>query len=106
MSLSKAIATKDKKLLSEVVNKAVSIYGAKQPEEPTIETPYGPMQVSMVIGIDKKSYWQLAIQEYTDIANTPLEDGCDEQVEIAKLIANNATLRALTAKPKKTKGLL
>jgi len=106
MSLSTAITKKDKKLLTEVVNKAVSIYGAKQPAEPSIETVNGPMQVSMAVGIDKKAYWVLAIQAYTEIVNTPLQDGCDEQVEIAKLIANNATLRAITAEPKKSKGLL
>lgn len=106
MSLSKAITNKDKKLLREVVDKAVSIYGAKQPAEPSIETVNGPMQVSMAVGIDKKAYWVLAIQAYTEIVNTPLPSKGDDQVEIAKLIAGNEVLRALTAKPKKTNGLL
>lgn len=106
MSLSKAIQTKDKTLLKQVVADARAIYKAKKPKEPQVETCNGPMDISMAVSIDKKAFWVLAVQAYTEIVNTPISKKADKQVEIAKLIATNAILRSITKDPKDNGGLL
>ena len=99
MSLSKAIKTKDKDLLKKVVDQAVSIYKAEQPDEVSVETAYGRMPVSMVVNIDKKAYWVLAIEAYTQLARQmqSMPANLDRRVETAKAIALNPILRSLTA---------
>lgn len=106
MSISLAIQKKDKELLKQTVAKAVKAYKAKKPEVPQVETCNGPMDLTMAVAVDKKQFWVHAIQAYTEIVNTPIEEGADKEVEIAKLIASNPTLRALTDDIKKDKGSL
>ena len=64
------------------------------------------MYASMAAAIDKKSFWIMVTQAYTEIVNTPIANGADTEVEIAKLITSNPTLRALTDDVKKDKGSL
>lgn len=110
MSISKAIAKKDKDLLKETVEKAVKVYNyTVSKEEPIIETAYGPMEVSMAAAIDKKTFWFIATQTYTEISKEVrfIHSNADKDVEIAKLIASNPTLRALVDDSKQnSNGLL
>ena len=108
MSISKAIQTKDFKLLEETVNTAVETYKATMPDEATsmVETVFGQVPASMLF--DEDSKWQTITAEYVKIANAVknLPKGCDENIEVAKIIAQSAILRHITAKPSAAAGLL
>ena len=96
MKFSEAIKTQDINGLTEVVDRAVAIYGATQPEEPEVETVYGPTLFSAVI--DDESRWQLAALAYVEVITEAkhIPEGCDKKVEVAKLIATHPVLRAMT----------
>jgi len=108
MSISKAIQTKDFELLAETVDNAVKIYNAAMPDEAKamVNTVHGNIPASMLF--DDESKWMTVIGEYVEIANAvkALPKGCDEAIETAKIIANSAILRHITAAPTATSGSL
>ena len=99
MSISKAIQTRDFKLLTETVNTAVETYKAAMPDEATamVETAFGQVPASMLF--DEDSKWQTVTAEYVKIANAvkKLPKGCDENIETAKIIATSGILRHITS---------
>ena len=109
MSISQAIQNKDKKLLKDTVLAAVKVYGAKRAkEEEQVTCVNGSMDMSMVVAIEKKAYWKLAVTAYTAIVNQAknISKDADKDVEIAKLIASNNVLRTLAEPKKASSGLL
>jgi len=108
MSISKAIQEKDFNLLKETVNNAVKIYNAAMPDEAAamVNTVHGDIPASMLF--DDESKWMVITSEYVTISNTvkALPKGVDEKIETAKIIANNAILRHITAGPTATKDSL
>ena len=108
MSISKAIQTRDFKLLTETVNTAVETYKAAMPDESQsmVNTVFGDVPASMLF--DEDSKWQTVTAEYVKIANAVknLPKGCDENIEVAKIIAQSAILRHITATPSAAAGLL
>jgi hypothetical protein len=75
-------------------------------EESMVDSVHGAVPVSMLIDDDSK--WQVVTAEYVKIANAvkALPKGCDEVIETAKIIANSAILRHITAEESSTDGLL
>jgi len=108
MSISKAIQDKDFNLLKDTVDSAVKIYNAAMPDEAAamVNTVHGNIPASMLF--DDESKWVTVIAEYVTIANAvkALPKGVDEKIETAKIIANNAILRHITAGSTATKGSL
>lgn len=106
MSISKAIQDKDFGLLKETVDSAVKIYNAAMPDEAAamVNTVHGDVPASMLF--DDESKWVTVIAQYVIIANAvkALPKGVDEKIETAKIIANNAILRHITAGSTTTKG--
>ena len=107
-SISQAIKNQDMEMLTEVVDSQVAIYGAALPDEANaiVNTVYGDMPISMVFDDDTK--WAVITGEYVRIVNAvkALPKGCDEAIEIAKIIANSAILRHITATSTKTNSVL
>ena len=106
MSISKAIKNKDTNLLSETVAKAMKVYNASKPAEPTVPDMEG-IEVPFSMVWDNKTKWQLVRSEYSKIANAManLPKAVDRKVEEAKLIAANPYFRHMSTKAK-TEGLL
>ena len=108
MSISKAIQEKDFNLLKETVDNAVKIYNAAMPDEAAamVNTVHGDIPASMLF--DDESKWMVITSEYVTIANKvkALPKGVDEKIETAKIIANSAILRHITAGSTATKDSL
>ena len=107
-SISQAIKTQDMAMLTEVVESQIAVYGAVLPDEAKamVNTVHGDMPISMVFDDDTK--WTVVTSEYVRIANAvkALPKGCDEVVETAKIIANSAVLRHITATATNTNSVL
>ncbi len=88
MKLIEAVRRKDKDAVLKIVNKAVKVYQAAEPEAKTTNTVYGDLDVRM---LDKKSKWQIANAELVRIMNAVkcIPDGADKKVETAKIIATS-----------------
>lgn len=96
MTFSTAISTKDLAGLKEVVARATEIYSATAGNEPTVETVYGELPFSAILDIETK--WELCACAYAEVltASRYISEDADKKVEVAKLIATNPTLRAMT----------
>jgi len=96
MKFSEAIQTKDINGLKGVMERASALYNTSAKEEPIIETVYGSLPFSAVLDIDTR--WQLVAVAYAEIMTAAgyIDETADRKVEVAKLISNNPTLRAMT----------
>ena len=107
-SISNAIKNRDLEELKEVVDSQVKIYGAALPDEAAamVNTVHGDMPISMIFDDDTK--WAVVTGEYVKIVNAvkALPKGVDEVVETAKIIANSAMLRHITATATNTNSVL
>ena len=107
-SISQAIKTQDMKMLTEVVESQVAIYGAALPDEAKamVNTVHGDMPISMIF--DDETRWVAITGEYVRIVNAvkALPKGCDEAIETAKIIANSAILRHVTSSVQSTNSVL
>lgn len=107
-SISNAIKNRDLKELKEVVDSQIAIYGAALPDEAKamVNTVHGDMPISMVFDEDTK--WAVITGEYVSIVNAvkALPKGVDTTVETAKIIANSAVLRHITAEATSTNSVL
>ena len=107
-SISNAIKNRDLAELKEVVDSQVAIYGAALPDEAAamVNTVHGDMPISMVFDDDTK--WAVITGEYVSIVNAvkALPKGVDVAVETAKIIANSAKLRHITAETTNTNSVL
>jgi len=95
-TFSSVISAKDLDGLKEVVARATKIYGAAAGEEPNIETVHGELPFSAIL--DEETKWELCAYAYAEVltASKYIAEEADQRVEVAKLIATNATLRAMT----------
>lgn len=107
-SISNAIKNRDMKELKEVVDSQIAIYGAALPDEANamVNTVHGDMPISMVF--DEETKWAVITGEYVSIVNAvkALPKGVDTTVETAKIIANSAKLRHITAESTNTNSVL
>lgn len=107
-SISQAIKTKDMEMLTEVVESQIKVYSAALPDEASamVNTVHGDMPISMIF--DDETKWAVVTGEYVRIVNAvkALPKGVDEKVETAKIIANSAILRHVTAKAQSTNSVL
>ena len=107
-SISNAIKNRDLAELKEVVDSQVAIYGAALPDEDKamINTIHGEMPISMIF--DDETKWAVITGEYVRIVNAvkALPKCVDEKVETAKIIANSAILRHVTASVQSTNSVL
>lgn len=107
-SISNAIKNRDLDELKEVVDSQVKVYGAALPDEAAamVNTVHGDMPISMVFDEDTK--WAVVTGEYVKIVNAvkALPKGVDATVETAKIIANSAVLRHITAEATNTNSVL
>ena len=107
-SISNAIKNRDLVELKEVVDSQIKVYGAALPDEANamVNTVHGDMPISMVFDDDTK--WSAVTGEYVRICSAvkALPKGVDEAVETAKIIANSAVLRHITATATKTNSVL
>jgi hypothetical protein len=88
MKLIEAVRKKDKAAVKKIVDKAVKVYQAAEPEPQIVDTVYGDLDVRM---LDKKSKWQVANTALVDIMNAVkcIPEGADRKVETAKIIATS-----------------
>jgi predicted Zn-dependent protease len=88
MKLIEAVRKKDKAAIQKIVNKAVKVYQASEPEPETANTVFGELDVRM---LDKKSKWQIANATLVNIMNAVkcIPEGADRKVETAKIIATS-----------------
>ena len=95
-TFSSVISAKDLDGLKEVVARATKIYNGEAGEEPIVETVYGAVPLTSILDIDTR--WELCSCAYMEILTEAkyISDTADQKVEVAKLIATNATLRAMT----------
>lgn len=92
MSLTQAIKNESIEELVAAVEKAVEIYPAECPEEPTVCTAYGMVKLST---LDAESRLEVAAQ-YVDMLKVKLSampEGPTRKIDLAMLIAQDATLR-------------
>ena len=88
MKLVKAVRTKNKKAVQAIVNRAVAIYNAEEPEALRANTVFGDMDVR---SLDTKSKWQIATSELASIMQQVecISSDEDNKVETAKIIATS-----------------
>ena len=107
-TISNAIKNRDLAELTEVVESQIAIYGAALPDEANamVNTVHGDMPISMIF--DDETKWAVIAGEYVRIVNAvkALPKGVDEKVETAKIIANSAMLRHITAESINTNSVL
>jgi len=88
MKLIKAVRSRNKKAVQEIVAKAVKVYNSKEPKADRENTVYGDMDVRM---LDKESKWQTADATLASIMRQTesVPKGQDNKVEVAKIIATS-----------------
>ncbi len=88
MKLVKAVRTKNKKAVQDIVAKAVKVYNSEVPEAKRANTVFGDMDVR---SLDGKSKWQIATSELAGIMRAVeyIPSEADNKVETAKIIATS-----------------
>ncbi len=88
MKLMKAISTKNKNEVKNIVAKAVKIYNGTEPVAREVNTAFGDMDIRM---LDNKSKWHIARSELAQISRAVkcIPESADNRVETAKIIANS-----------------
>ena len=98
MSVTSAIKNGSISEIVEAVEAAVKVYPAAKPSVPTINTAFGDMKLDNAMLDDESRILEATkAAAYIAIAVERLPDDATKEIEIAKLIASNATLRNIGA---------